>query len=143
MELSYIIKQLGKKHSFSEQIITIDYDQNSIDLKNLITLIVKRQVDLYNQKNNISDDEDVTHNPIRNYVDVLTETGKIGFGNIYNESKADHEKAVNNALICFEDGIIAVFQGDEQINRLTDQVDLLRNEPFTFIRLTFLAGSYW
>lgn len=144
LNLRFTIKQLGKKQAlFTEQIIAIDYDLPSISLKNLIAAIVEYRVEEYNRKTVVSDNEDTPHNPLRNYIDLLTETGNAKFGNIYNESKADVEKAIENALICFEDGIIAVFQGEEQINALSQEIDLTKDNSFTFLRLTFLVGSYW
>jgi hypothetical protein len=138
------VKQLGKKQALlTEKIITIDYDQPIISLEHLIVAIVNEQVAAYNNKPIDKDDTDSTHLPLKNYIDILTETGKAGFGNIYHEAKADSIKARENALVCFQDGVFVMFQGDDQLIDLAQEIDLNLDLPFTFIRLTFLAGSIW
>ena len=69
--------------------------------------------------------------------------GKVGFGRIYSDKKADEAKAVENALQCFEDGLVRVFQGDQELTELDGPVRLKEGDRFTLIRLTFLAGRLW
>jgi len=144
LDIRFNIKQLGKKRALlTEKVIAIDCKETTMMLRDLIAAIVAQQVNAYNTKSSVTDEEDTTHTPRRNYIDLLTETGKAGFENIYNEAKADIARATENALTFFEDGVIAVFQGDEQLTSLSQKVDLSRDESFTFLRLTFLAGSFW
>ena len=144
MDIRFTIKQLGKRQAvLTEKIITIDYHQSFITLENLIVSIVTEEVNVYTNKTVEVDEKDTIHTPLVNYIDLLTETGKAGFDGIYNSKKADVTLAKNNALICFEDGVFAVFQGDDEITTLAQEIDLSKDLPFTFIRLTFLAGSYW
>ncbi len=144
MELRVTIKQAGKKHALlTEQPLEIDYAGEEIRLEELLMLIVHQQVESYQCKNVGAEDEDVTHSPKHNYLMVLTDTGKAGFGNLYNENKVNLLSAQQNALQAFEDGIFAVFQGEERIEFLSDVLNLTLDLPFTFIRLTFLTGSYW
>ncbi|MNE70779.1 hypothetical protein D3C80_1666000 [compost metagenome] len=89
------------------------------------------------------EDEDKIHLPKENYLPILTDTGKVGFGALYNHNQVDLAKAQENAIVAFEDGLYTVFYGDDQLETLTEQVDLSQNKNLTFIRLTFLAGSYW
>ncbi|WP_296144816.1 hypothetical protein [uncultured Flavobacterium sp.] len=144
MEIKITVKQLGKKHPLlKEKSVEINHKQSSILLKDLLALIVEEQVLNYNKKTIDFDENDTTHEPQKNYLELLSTTGKAGFGNIYNEATADLEKAKNNVFQSFEDGIIAVFQGEEELTSLDQNIDLSLNSPFTFIRLTFLAGSFW
>ena len=144
MEIKVTVKQLGRKHPvLSEQKIDIAHDENIISLKNLLQLIVQQQVEAFNAKSFEQEDEDYTKIPQENYLNILTDTGKIGFGSIYNEKKANLEKAQENAIQAFEDGMFAVFYNDEQLENLAQTIDLSSDHSFTFIRLTFLAGSYW
>src|SRR6185295_14359734 len=69
------------------------------------------------------------------------ESGKVGFGSVYNEKKADLAEAQSTALQAFEDGMFSVFAGDVEIRNLNDEVILDESTVITFIRLTFLAGS--
>lgn len=144
MEIKVTVKQLGRKHPvLSEQKLDIAHDENTISLKNLLQLIVQQQVEAFNAKSFELEDEDYTKIPQENYLNILTDTGKVGFGSIYNDKKADLEKAQENAIQAFEDGMFAVFYNDEQLENLAQPIDLSLNHSFTFIRLTFLAGSYW
>ncbi|MBQ0152723.1 MAG: hypothetical protein KBS61_07520 [Chryseobacterium sp.] len=144
MEIKVVVKQLGKKHPIlSEQKIEIEYQDSNITLEHLLKAIVKQQVETFNAKSFELEDEDLIKLPIDNYLNILTDTGKIGFGSIYNQKKADLQKAQENAILAFEDGLFAVFCNQEQIKHLADTIDLSLDPTFTFIRLTFLAGSYW
>ncbi|MGL6129180.1 hypothetical protein [Chryseobacterium artocarpi] len=144
MEIKVTVKQLGKKHPvLSEQKIDIAYDDSNISLENLLKLIVQQQVEAFNTKSFELEDEDCTKIPTDNYLNILTDTGKVGFGSIYNLKKADVQKAQENAIQAFEDGMFAVFYNDEQLEDLTQTINLDLQHTFTFIRLTFLAGSYW
>ncbi|KPE49597.1 hypothetical protein [Chryseobacterium indologenes] len=144
MEIKVIIKQLGKKHPvLAEQKLEIEYSANNIALEKLLKLIVQQQVTAFNAKSFELEDEDYAKIPEDHYLNILTDTGKVGFGSIYNQKKADLEKAQENVIQAFEDGLFAVFYNDEQLENLTQTIDLSQKHTFTFIRLTFLAGSYW
>lgn len=71
------------------------------------------------------------------------ESGKVGFGAIYSENKVDLTVAQETALQAFEDGMFAVFADETEIQKLDEVVNISETTVFTFIRLTFLAGSYW
>lgn len=144
MEIRVTVKQLGKKHPvLSEQNIEIAYEDSNISLENLLKMIVQQQVEVFNAKSFELEGEDNAKIPQDNYLNILTDTGKVGFGSIYNLKKADVQKAQANAIQAFEDGLFAVFYNDEQLESLTQTIDLDLQHPFTFIRLAFLAGSYW
>lgn len=144
MEIKVTVKQLGKKHPvLSEQKIEIAYEDITITLENLLKLIVRQQVEAFNAQSFELEDQDYTKIPVENYLNILTDTGKVGFGSIYNEKKANIQKAQENAILAFEDGMFAVFYNDEQLENLTQTIDLSLQHTFAFIRLTFLAGSYW
>ncbi|MCQ9641766.1 hypothetical protein MP478_20485 [Chryseobacterium sp. WG14] len=144
MEIKVTVKQLGKKHPvLSEQKIEISYKDSNITLEHLLQLIVQQQVEAFNAKSFELEDQDDTKIPRDNYLNILTDTGKAGFGSIYNLKKADVYKAQENAIQAFEDGMFAVFYNDKQLEDLSQTIDLSTPYTFTFIRLTFLAGSYW
>ncbi|EJL73326.1 hypothetical protein [Chryseobacterium populi] len=144
MEIKVTVKQLGRKHPIlSEQKLEIAYNDNNITLENLLQLIVRQQVEAFNAQSFEPEDEDYTKTPAENYLDILTDTGKAGFGSIYNQKKADLQKAQDNVTQAFEDGMFAVFYHDERLENLSQSIDLSLEHSFTFIRLTFLAGSYW
>lgn len=144
MEIKVTVKQLGRKHPvLAEQSIEIAHHENHISLKHLLQLVVQQQVTAFNAKSFELEDEDLSKIPQENYLNILTDTGKVGFGSIYNQKRADLQKAQENAIQAFEDGMFAVFYNDEPIESLTQIIDLNLQYTFTFIRLTFLSGSYW
>jgi hypothetical protein len=144
MEINITVKQLGKKHPvLVGEKIEIAYNESNISLGNLLRLIVQQQVETFNAKSFEQENEDKLKIPKENYLNILTDTGKAGFGSIYNQKRADTERAQENAIQAFEDGIFAVFYNDEQLENLNQIINLSLQHTFTFIRLTFLAGSYW
>ena len=144
MNISISVRQLGKKHPIlQEKSISLDTSVPVITVRTFIELIVKHQVELFHSASFEWEDQDTIHLPKENYLPILTDTGKVGFGAVYNHNKVDVAKAQENAIVAFEDGLYALFHGDDQLESLTQEIDLSQNKSITFIRLTFLAGSYW
>ncbi|PXY42736.1 hypothetical protein DMB65_01565 [Flavobacterium cheongpyeongense] len=144
MNISISVKQLGKKHPLlQEKSIALAIENPVITTQKLIESIVDHQVQLFHASSFEFEDQDKIHLPKENYLPLLTDTGKAGFGALYNHNKVDLAKAQETALQAFEDGMYAIFYGDDQLETLHQEIDLEENKPLTFIRLTFLAGSYW
>lgn len=143
MNISISVKQSGRKHPIlQEKSIELVTHNTILTTRNLIELVVNYQVQLFNSSSFEFDDVDKIHLPKENYLPILTDTGKVGFGAIYNHNKVDVTIAQQNAIIAFEDGLYAIFYGDDELTELTQTIDLSVNNVLTFIRLTFLAGSY-
>jgi hypothetical protein len=144
MELKVSVKQLGKKHPIlKEQALEIAYDQPSITLEQLLLLIVEQQVARYNALQVQNEEEGTVQKPLHEYLGPLMEMGKVGFGGTYQSQKVNVEEAQDVALQAYKDGLFAVFQGEEECSDLQQHIDLQLQQTFTFIRLTFLAGSIW
>lgn len=144
MNLSISVRQLGKKHPLlQEKSIALVIENPVISTRTLIELVVDYQVQLFNSSSFEFDEEDKIHLPKENYLPILTDTGKVGFGALYNHNKVDLAVAQENAILAFEDGMYAVFYGDDELENLSQEINLEENKTLTFIRLTFLAGSYW
>jgi hypothetical protein len=136
-------KQLGKKSPiFENQEIELNLDATSTSVSDFLAAVVDAQVKKFQSASFEKEDEDKTHAALNNYLSDLLSTGKAGFGALYNLNPVDIQKAKQHAIQAFEDGIFALFQGEEQID-INSTIDLTKNEPFVFIRLTFLTGSYW
>ena len=71
------------------------------------------------------------------------QAGKVSYGESMDDRKADAEKAVLNALQCFDDGIVALFADGVRYTRREEQIPLKDQSEVTFVRLTFLAGRMW
>ena len=139
MKIFVNVKQIGKrknkidkkKYEISEKITTV---------KELLTEFVTINVKEFN--------EGLTENDVVPYltdekINDLSDAGKISFGVDYNGKKQDLEKAIENVLQSYEDGIYRVFVNDEEIGKINDKMDLQENDELTFVRLTMLAGRMW
>ena len=109
-------------------------------VKELLESLVKIEVERYNQKN--ADDT---------FIKYLTEarieeqaaTGKVGFGRVHSKKKADIPQSVENALQCYQDGLVRVFRNEQELEQLEETVHFEPGDEITLIRLTFLAGRMW
>ena len=109
MKIFVNVKQIGKrknkidkkKYEISEKITTV---------KELLTEFVTINV---NEFNNGFTENDIVPYLTDKKINDLSDAGKISFGVDYNEQKQDLEKAIENALQSYEDGIYRVFVNDE------------------------------
>ena len=139
MKIFLNVKQIGKiknkieknKYEISEKITTV---------KELLTEFVTINV---NEFNNGFTENDIVPYLTDEKINDLSDTGKISFGVDYNEQKQDLEKAVENALQSYEDGIYRVFINDEEVEGIESEINLKENDELTFVRLTMLAGRMW
>ena len=108
--------------------------------RDLLTELVEIEVERYNQKG-----VDVQLLPFLSEEELKEQVvvGKVGFGRIYSEKKADVARAVENAIQCFEDGLVRVFCGERELEQLDEEIELKEGDELTFIRLTFLTGRMW
>lgn len=109
-------------------------------LKDIILAVVNTEVSAYNAKGvNAAVTQFLTEPEIE---DVALQ-GKIGFGKIYSDKKADEAKAREVALQAFEDGLFRVFINDIECTRIDAPSGLCEGDTLTFIRFTFLSGRLW
>lgn len=109
-------------------------------LRELLLEICRMETEAFNQK---SPDRQLLPFLTQEEIDDRAVNGKVGFGNIYNEKKADVSRAQENVILAFEDGLIRVFAGECELEKLDEPLDLKEGDVLTFIRLTFLAGRMW
>lgn len=139
MKIYVRVKALGKRRPVLDRLEREIPDQ-PWTLRGFLTEMVRAEVAQYNQKGT-----DVQLVPFltKEEVDLRAETGKVGFGRIYSEKKADWKEAAANAIQCYEDGLVRVFQNEDERTVLDEPLCIQENDCFTFIRLTFLAGRMW
>ena len=109
-------------------------------VKELLESLVKIEVERYNQKN--ADDTLIKY-LTESQIEDQAATGKVGFGRVYSDKKANLKKAVENAVQCYQDGLVRVFRNDEELEQLEETVHFEAGDVITLIRLTFLAGRMW
>lgn len=142
MKIIYTLKQIGKKRPILEENeMEIDFNGQYISLKDLLLKVVESEVNRFNTK--ILNQTDENPIPNKDYLMLLNHTGKVGFNNSYNTNLEDLQRAQENVINGFDDGIFVVFYGDNQLEKLDESIDLFSKNKFIFIRLTFLAGSIW
>lgn len=73
----------------------------------------------------------------------LAETGRVAFGIVYNGNIADQDKAVENALLAYDDGLFRMFLNAKPLVNKDDAIDLKEGDLVTVVRLTMLAGRMW
>jgi len=137
MKVYVNIKQIGKRKN---KIDRKEYEiKGKIEtVKDLLIEFVTINVKEFN--------EGLTENDVVPYltdekINDLSDAGKISFGVDYNGKKQDLEKAIENALQSYEDGIYRIFVNDEEVGALNDSINLSEDDIITFVRLTMLAGA--
>ena len=109
-------------------------------LRQLIEAVVRQEVRKYNNRGS---ENMLVHFLTESEISDQSTVGKIGFGRLYSDKKADIEKALITALQGFEDGLFRVVVGEKEAKELDEPLDIHENDTLTFIRLTFLAGRLW
>lgn len=138
MKVFINVKSLGKKKALEPVIYEIPDGIET--LREFLIELVRMEVKAYNEKG--TDKQHIfflSEEEIANQ----SQTGKVGFGRIYSEKKADAAKAEANALMCFEDGLVKVYQNETELESLEQEMQIREGDTFTLLRLTFLAGRLW
>ena len=73
----------------------------------------------------------------------MQEIGKFAFGVHYNENDIDESKSIQTAVEAVEDGLVRVFQGNDELTVLDGEIKIAQGDVFTFVRLTMLSGRMW
>ena len=139
MDIYVRVKAIGKrKDILAPALYTIP--DGICSLRQLLTAVVQKEVDRYNNK---EAEAQLISFLTQQELDDQAKIGKVSFGTIYSDKKAVPGKAVANAIQCWEDGLVRVFMNDEELTDLDAKLVIEEQAIFTFIRLTFLAGSMW
>ena len=89
-------------------------------------------------------DADESHNVLsQQEIENLADTGRIAFGIVYNGNMEDPDKAVANALQCYEDGLLRMFLNGNPLGDVNEKIELKEGDCITVVRLTLLAGRLW
>lgn len=142
MEIRVNVKQLGKRKA---SVVPVSYDlplgaDGFFTVRELITELVKSGIALYHEK---LEQSELLKCLTKEEIDDKAQSGKIAFGAVYSEKRADTAHAVENAIQCFEDGIYRIFLNDRTLEDLEEQLSVTQSDTFTFVRLTMLAGRLW
>lgn len=139
MRIYASVKSVGKRRSVLEK-VPYEISDEVKNVKAFILEIVRIEVEKYNAKGT---DMQIIPFLTREELEEQAEAGKVGFGRIYSDKKADLQKAIENALQCYEDGLIKIFQNEEELGGLEDEIVIGEEDCFTFMKFVFLAGRMW
>lgn len=113
---------------------------DTASLRQLLTAIAENEADRYNGKESGAQ---LIPFLTAGQIDNQAAAGKVSFGAVFSDKKADRRKAVENAVQCWQDGLVRVLMNDTELTALDAPLSVPENAEFTFIRLTFLAGRMW
>ncbi|MEE1031040.1 MAG: hypothetical protein U0L12_02745 [Ruminococcus sp.] len=139
MKIYIRIKSAGRRRPVLDN-VPYEIPDNVQTVRELITEIVKMEVKKYNDKGT---DVQIIPFLTQEELEEQAQVGKVGFGRIYSEKKADERKAIENALQCFGDGIVRIFQNEEELAGLETKIQIKEQDVFTFMKFVFLAGRMW
>ncbi len=136
-DINLRLKRLGKK-----RIHTVPYSISSEvkTLEELIRACVEKEVDRFNESR---EEPKVFAFLTPAEIQSQSQDGKVSFGELANQDKADQEQAIAVALQAHEDGVFCVFIDDDEIRSASDSITLQDGSIVTFLRLTFLTGTLW
>ena len=137
MELTLQLKRLGKK---KVKQVPFTLEETPKTLEELLIGCVKNQVEAFNKKRL---EVNVIGFLSPAEIQEQAQSGKVDFGEINNKDLANLEKAIDNVLLAFKDGLFVVFVDDEEITDLKTPLALTSESVIAFIRMTFLVGTYW
>ena len=133
------LKSVGKRKPAFEKLPYFLQDGVGT-LRELLSAVVLDEVKRYNEKKCRAV---LTPFLTEAEIDDQSAIGKISFGLIYSEKRADAGKATDAALQGFLDGLFRVMIYDTEAKELDSPLNIKDGDTLTFIRLTFLAGRLW
>lgn len=139
MKLYVNVKQAGSRKNYirKEEIIL---ESVPLTLRELIKQVVTKNVKEFNE--NLKKERLVDYLTQDN-IEIKAELGKVSFGNRYNDTKQNLNKALETAYLAYEDGIYKVFIGEDEAGVLDEPLEVKEDDILTFIKFTMLAGRMW
>ncbi len=131
------IKQIGQRR---QRVAPVPFELERVPetVGELITQTVTTCVAEYNRR--VQNGENAVQLLSGEQINDMSQIGKIAFGLNYSGKQQDLQKAVDNALQAFNDGLYRVFLNDTELKSESENISLRQGDTLTFIRLTMLAG---
>ena len=144
MRLQINIKNMGKKGRRIKP-VPFEYEKCPETAEELIEDTVRTMVELFIEKQKLSQSGAVPDPISEENIKSMAEIGKIAFGYIYNDKEPDIDKAIDTALLAFEDGMVRLFINGVEVEYKEDgtPISLSEGDEVTFVRLAMLAGRMW
>ena len=152
MQIRINVKGASRKKAAIVQ-MTCDYPDRQMTVEEFLEETVRQNVREYNARKDAAEilrlfsNEGGKNSPLNEqfeeHIQNSAASGKVAYGDPMDSRKADEEKAVENALQCFDDGMVALFADGVRYTEREEKMALKELSEVTFIRLTFLAGRMW
>ena len=144
MRLQINIKNMGKKGRRIKP-VPFEYEKCPETAEELIEYTVRIMVELFIERKKLSQSGGVPDPISEENIKTMAEIGKVAFGYIYNDNEPDIEKAVDTALLAFEDGMVRLFVNgvEAEYREEGTPINLSEGDEVTFVRLAMLAGRIW
>ena len=144
MKLNINIKQMGKKGRRVKP-VPFEYDRCPATAGELIEDTVRIMVKAFIERQKLSVESHVPEALSDETMKSMAEIGKIAFGYIYNDKEPNEDKAVDTALLAYEDGMVRLFINGEDVEYKKEgtPISLSERDEVTFVRLAMLAGRMW
>ena len=152
MQIRINVKGASRKKAAIVQ-MTCDYPDRQMTVEEFLEETVRQNVREYNARKDAAEilrlfsNEGGKNRPLNEqfeeHIQNSAASGKVAYGDPMDSRKADEEKAVENALQCFDDGMVALFADGVRYTEREEKIALKELSEVTFIRLTFLAGRMW
>ena len=152
MKIRINVKGASRKKAAIVQ-MTCDYPDRQMTVEEFLEETVRQNVREYNARKDAAEilrlfsNEGGKNSPLNEqfeeHIQNSAASGKVAYGDPMDGRKADEEKAVKNALQCFDDGMVALFADGVRYTEREEKIALKELSEVTFIRLTFLAGRMW
>lgn len=134
--ISVRMKKLGKQKRADLQSVLFNLDEKPDTVRALLVSLTRLGVRQYNER---KDTGQILTYLTQEEIATQALRGKITFG-LHGGADAVEDKAIENILQCFEDGIFRVFAGEVELTALSMEIPWTEDMVFTFIRLTMLSG---
>ena len=117
-----------------------EYPDRQMSVEEFLSETVRQNVKEYNDR---KDAGEILRLFSVERLEEMAESGKVSYGSVIDDRRAEEAEAVRTALQCFEDGMVALFADGARYSELVQVIPLREGSEVTFVRLTFLAGRMW
>ena len=139
MKISVSVKGASRKKAQITKII-YEYPEGPMTVSDFLSETVRICLRRYNEKR---DAGEILRLFSMEEMEDMAMSGRVSFGDPLDRNKADEKKAVGDALLAFEDGLIALFADGKRYEEKETVLPLQEGSEVAFVRLTFLAGRMW
>jgi hypothetical protein len=138
MNLNMTVKQLGRKKALTTRDYNLRNFPGQPTLQELLTRIVTLEVNAFRER---QIDNQFLRVLTETQLLEASETGKISLGGQEFTQEVNTDQAIQTAIQAFQDGLYYVFNGENQIEYLSDVVNLEVRQDIMFLRLVALVGG--